>query len=118
AMDDDFNTSQAVAVIFDFVKDVNRVVAPLDNVDVSFYNDVKTFLTKTAENVLGIVDFNKTTTGDDKLTNDLIELLIRLRTEAKQNKNYQLSDSIRDRLKELGVILQDSKEGTTYKIGK
>ncbi|HQJ46178.1 MAG TPA: cysteine--tRNA ligase, partial [Ignavibacteriaceae bacterium] len=117
AMDDDFNTSQAVAVIFDFVKDVNRVVAPLDNVDVSFYNDVKTFLTKTAENVLGIVDFNKTTTGDDKLTNDLIELLIRLRTEAKQNKNYQLSDSIRDRLKELGVILQDSK-GTTYKIGK
>lgn len=118
AMDDDFNTSQAVAVIFDFVKDVNRVVAPLDNVDVSFYNDVKTFLTKTAENVLGIVDFNKTTAGDDKLVNDLIELLIRLRTEAKQNKNYQLSDSIRDRLKEIGVILQDSKEGTTYKIGK
>lgn len=118
AMDDDFNTSQAVAVIFDFVKDVNRVVAPLDNVDVSFYYDVKTFLTKTAENVLGIVDFNKTTTGDDKLVNDLIELLIRLRTDAKQNKNYQLSDLIRDRLKELGVILQDSKEGTTYKIGK
>jgi len=118
AMDDDFNTSQAVAVIFDFVKDVNRVIAPLDNVDVSFYNDVKTFLTKTAENVLGIVDFNKTTTGDDKLVNDLIELLIKLRTEAKQNKNYQLSDSIRDRLKEIGVILQDSKEGTTYKIGK
>ncbi len=118
AMDDDFNTSQAIAVIFDFVKYVNRVIAPLDNVDVSFYNGVKTFLTKTAENVLGIVDFNKTTTGDDKLVNDLIELLIRLRTEAKQNKNYQLSDSIRDRLKEIGVVLQDSKEGTTYKIGK
>jgi cysteinyl-tRNA synthetase len=52
------------------------------------------------------------------LVNDLIELLITLRTEAKQNKNYQLSDIIRDRLKELGVVLQDGKDGTSYKIGK
>ena len=117
-MDDDLNTSQAVAVIFDFVKEVNRIIASSENVEVIFYNDVKIFLTKTAENVLGIVDFNKTTAGDDKLVNDLIELLITLRTEAKQNKNYQLSDTIRDRLKELGVVLQDSKEGTSYKIGK
>ena len=79
---------------------------------------MKTFLTKTAENVLGIVDFNKKNTGDDKLVNDLIELLITLRTEAKQNKNYLLSDTIRNRLKDLGVVLQDSKEGTSYKIGK
>ena len=64
------------------------------------------------------MDFNKTNAGDDKLVKDLIELLITLRTEAKQNKNYQLSDTIRDRLKELGVVLQDSKEGTSYKIGK
>jgi len=116
AMDEDLNTSQAVAVIFDFVKEVNRIIASSESVDVNFYNDVKTFLTKTAENVLGIVDFNKTNTGDDKLVNDLIELLITLRTEAKQNKNYELSDIIRDRLKELGVVLQDSKEGTSYKI--
>lgn len=118
AMDEDLNTPQAIAVVFDFVKDVNKVIASTENADVSFYNDVKTFLTKTAEDVLGIVDFNKTTAGDDKLVNDLIELLITLRTEAKQNKNYQLSDTIRDRLKELGVVLQDSKEGTSYKIGK
>ena len=118
AMDEDLNTSQAVAVIFDFVKEVNRIIASSESVDVNFYNDVKTFLTKTAENVLGIVDFYKTTTGDDKLVNDLIELFITLRTEAKQNKNYQLSDIIRDRLKELGVVLQDSKEGTSYKIGR
>jgi cysteinyl-tRNA synthetase len=118
AMDEDLNTSQAVAVIFDFVKEVNRIIASSENVDVYFYNDVKTFLTKTAENVLGIVDFNKTTAGDDKLVNDLIELLMTLRTEAKQNKNYQLSDTIRDRLKELGVVLQDGKEGTSYRVGR
>lgn len=110
-MDEDLNTSQAVAVIFDFVKEVNRIIASSENVDVNFYNDVKAFLTKTAENVLGIVDFNKKNAGDDKLVNDLIELLITLRTEAKQNKNYLLSDTIRNRLKGLGVVLQDSKEG-------
>jgi cysteinyl-tRNA synthetase len=118
AMDEDLNTSQAVAVIFDFVKEVNRIIASSDSIDVNFYYDVKTFLTKTAENVLGIVDFKKTSVGDDKLVNDLIELVITLRTEAKQNKNYQLSDTIRDRLKELGVVLQDGKEGTSYKIGR
>jgi len=118
SMDEDLNTSQAVAVIFDFVKEANRIIATTDSIDASFYGDVKTFLTKTADNVLGIVDFNKTTLGDDKLVGELVELLIRLRTEAKQNKNYQLSDTIRDRLKELGVVLQDGKEGTSYKIGK
>ncbi|MBK7227501.1 MAG: cysteine--tRNA ligase [Ignavibacteriales bacterium] len=116
AMDEDLNTSQAVAVIFDFAKEVNRIIASSENVDVNLYNDVKTFLTKTAENVLGIVDFNKTIAGDDKLVGELVELLMKLRTEAKQNKNYQLSDTIRDRLKELGVVLQDGKEGTNYKI--
>jgi cysteinyl-tRNA synthetase len=118
AMDEDFNTSQAVAVIFDFAKDVNRVISSTENIDVSFYDDVKTFLTKTAEDVLGIVDFNKTTIDDDKLVGELIELLIQIRIEAKQNKNYQLSDTIRDRLKELGVVLQDGKEGTSYKISR
>jgi len=119
AMDEDLNTSQAVAVIFDFVKDVNRVIASTENIDANFYNDVKTFLSSTAENVLGIVDFNKSaTSGDDKLVGELVNLLIKLRTEAKQNKNYQLSDMIRDGLKGLGVVLQDGKEGTSYKISR
>jgi len=39
-------------------------------------------------------------------------------TTEKQNKNYQISDTIRDRLKDLGVVLQDGKEGTSYKIGR
>jgi cysteinyl-tRNA synthetase len=45
----------------------------------------------------------------------LIELLIEIRTDAKKNKNYKLSDEIRDKLGEMGIILQDSKEGTTFK---
>lgn len=113
-MDDDFNSAQATAVLFDFTREVNRVIAENENPDKDFYNEVKTFLKKTAEDVLGVVNFEKKE-NLPSLENDLIELLIKIRTEAKQNKNYALSDKIRDELKNLGVILQDTKEGTSYK---
>ena len=117
AMDDDFNTPQAVAVIFDFVKEVNRLVAENENISKTFYEKVKDFLAKTAEDVLGIIDFNSFKgTSDGKLEGELIELLIRLRQNAKLEKNFELADSIRDELKDLGIQLQDSKDKTTYKV--
>jgi len=117
AMDEDLNTSQAVAVIYDFVKDVNKTISSSDSLDKDFYADVKKFLSDTAAGVLGIVDMDKSSLSvNDNLANDLIELFINLRTDAKQNKNYQLSDKIRDGLKVLGIVLVDGKEGTTYKI--
>lgn len=116
AMDDDFNTPQGIAVIFDFVKDVNKVIAENQNIGKGFYSNVKNFLAKTASDVFGILNFEPTgITGNETLEKDLIELLIQLRIDAKQDKNYALSDKIRDELKNLGVVLQDSKEKTTYK---
>ncbi len=114
AMDDDFNSAQATAVLFDFTREVNRVIAENENPDKEFYTEVKSFLKKTAEDVLGIVNFG-TKENLPSLENDLIELLIKIRAEAKQNKNYALSDKIRDELNKLGVILQDTKDGTSYK---
>ena len=116
AMDDDFNSPQAAAVIFDFSREVNRAIAENENINVKFYLDVKDFLQKTAGNVLGIIDFSKAENkADAELENDLIELLINLRIDAKKNKNYALSDKIRDELKNLGIVLEDSREKTSYK---
>jgi cysteinyl-tRNA synthetase len=116
-MDDDFNTPQGVAVIFDFIKDINRVIAGNENINSEFYLKVKSFLEKTAEGVLGILDFNSLSkTSDGKLEGDLIEFLIQLRTDAKKEKNYALADKIRGELNKLGIILEDSKKRTTYKI--
>jgi cysteinyl-tRNA synthetase len=116
AMDDDFNTPQASAVIFDFVREVNKAIADNENINVQFYFDIKEYLQQTAEGVLGVLDFSQINAKNNgELENNLIELLIKLRTEAKQNKNYSLSDRIRDELKSLGVILQDGKDKTTYK---
>jgi cysteinyl-tRNA synthetase len=114
AMDDDFNSAQAVAVMFDFTREVNRAIAENENPNKDFYNNVKLFLKKTAEDVLGVISFQKKESLPS-LEDDLIELLINIRTEAKKEKNYALSDKIRDELKNLGVILQDTKDGTSFK---
>jgi len=116
AMDDDFNTSQACGVIFDFIREVNKAITGSEDINVKFYLDVKSFLQKTAEGVLGIMDFSETKIQDNlSLENDLIELFIKIRNDAKKEKNFALSDKIRDELKAIGVILQDGKEKTTYK---
>ncbi|MGE5861576.1 MAG: cysteine--tRNA ligase [Ignavibacteria bacterium] len=119
SMDDDFNSPQAAAVIFDFIKDANKIISEHDNIGKEFYLKVKEFFRRTAENVLGIIDFSSTgRKGDGALENNLIELLIRLRNEAKKEKNFRLSDQIRDELNKLGIQLQDSKDRTIFKVKK
>jgi len=119
AMDDDLNTSQAVAAIFDFVKEVNRTIAETENINIKFYKNVKSFLDRTAVSVLGIMDFDvEDKTVSENIDTNYIEQKIEERITAKNEKNYALADEIRDELKTLGVELKDSKEGTTYKIVK
>jgi len=115
AMDDDLNTSQAVAVLFDFVREVNKIIGENDNLNPDFYSNVNEFLSKTAQGVLGIVDLEKSETNGSSIEKDLIEFLTRLRNDARREKNFPLSDKIRDGLKELGIELKDSKDTTTYK---
>ncbi|AFN75280.1 cysteinyl-tRNA synthetase [Melioribacter roseus P3M-2] len=114
-MDDDLNTPQAVAVIFNFIREVNKVLDGGAKVNSKFLEDVKKFMTDTAQNVLGIVNFEKLEGNKKEALDDkLIELLIDIRQTLKKEKNYQLADLIRDRLNELGIVLQDKKEGTSY----
>jgi cysteinyl-tRNA synthetase len=118
SMDDDFNTPQAVAVIFDFVKEVNKVILSNQSIDPGFLIEVKDFLIATAQDILGIIDFSESVSSDGKLEGELIELLINLRDEAKQEKNYNLADRIRKSLNDIGIELKDSKEKTTFKKAK
>lgn len=117
AMSDDLNTSQAVASIFDFVKDVNKVLSENENIGVEFYLKADEFLKATAEDVLGIIN-SEDKANTSSIENELIELFIKLRVEAKKEKNFAMADKIRDELNSLGIVLQDSKDGTTFKKGK
>ena len=115
ALDDDFNTPQAVAVIFDFVKEANKTIAEKENLHIDFYIAVRNFLIKTADNVLGIILFEeKEVKQDSLLENELIKILIDIRQKAKNEKNFQLADDIRKKLETLGITLKDTKEGTDF----
>lgn len=119
AMDDNFNTPKAVAVIFDFIKEVNKIISENPKINSNFYSSVKEFLKETAEGVLGIMDFTQKEESDMAAKEkELIELLIKLRQDAKTEKNYVFADKIRDELKNIGVELEDSKDKTIYKIVK
>ena len=116
AVDDDFNFPKGVAVIFDFIREVNREMQTDKEFKVEFYQSAKEFLVKTADEVLGILDWKELETPavTDSKEDELIRLLIDLRTNAKKEKNYALADEIRNRLGEMGIVLQDTKDGVTY----
>jgi cysteinyl-tRNA synthetase len=81
-----------------------------------FYHSLKKFLKDTADNVLGIINFESLNKNPEKSVEDnLIKLLIEIRDEMKKQKNFELSDKIRNELSNHGIILQDSKTGTTFK---
>ena len=118
AMDEDMNTPQALAVIFDQIKETKKFSVNVSSGETAeALNYSYNSLGKKLEEVLGIElvleEENKNFKNNDKLTGNLIELLIKLRADARKEKNFKLSDEIRDNLKELGIEIQDNKDGTT-----
>ncbi|MFA7289485.1 MAG: cysteine--tRNA ligase [Melioribacteraceae bacterium] len=115
AVDDDFNTPKGLAIIFEFIKDSNKYIADR-NPGKDFYNGIIEFLKKTAQDVLGILHIENLSQGKESDIEDaLINLFLELRIRLKQEKQYQLADEIRDKLSKLGIQIQDSKTGSTYK---
>jgi cysteinyl-tRNA synthetase len=114
SMDDDFNTPKALAVIFELIKDANKL---LDNNHLNKQSilEIKEFLKKSLDDVFGIISFEEMKANVKSIEDDLIKLILDLRDELKKEKNYNLADKIRNSLNDLGIIVQDSKTGTTYK---
>ncbi|MAL17827.1 MAG: cysteine--tRNA ligase [Balneola sp.] len=113
SMNDDFNSAQAIAVLFERLKEIRKLIN--DKKAPSNLDTIKVFLHSVVEEVLGIWPKEKSG-GNEKVTEGLVELLIDIRKDARANKNFELSDKIRDELEELGVQLMDGKEGTTFEI--
>ena len=121
AMDEDMNTPQALATIFDQIKETNKFISTNESEFSTIYYEIKKSydsLKQKIENVFGIAieveNAVKEEEGENmELTKKLIELLIKLRSEARSEKNFKLSDEIRDELKALGVEIKDNKDGST-----
>ena len=121
AMDEDMNTPQALATIFDQIRETNKFISTNEGEFSTIYYEIKKSydsLKQKIENVFGIAieaeNAVKEEEGENmELTKKLIELLIKLRSEARSEKNFKLSDEIRDELKVLGVEIKDNKDGST-----
>jgi cysteinyl-tRNA synthetase len=111
AMDNDFNTAGAVAALFEFVKAINTA---RDNgatdAQLKSIQDIFRELT----GVLGMKLEDKKGSGD---ADKFVDLLIEVRNEVRKQKLWALSDQIRDQLKELGVNIEDGKDGATWRWG-
>ena len=107
SLDDDLNISPALGGIFDFVRDINRLVAEGN------------FSEADAHKVLEVVDGFDTVLGfmkrQEAVLDSEIEELIQKRIEARKSKDYALADKIRNDLEDKGIILEDTPQGTKWK---
>ncbi len=107
AMDDDLNTADALATIFELIRESNSNVISKSNIDKSMLVEILDLLNKLTD-VLGILYENK----KDVPRRDEIEKLMERREEARKNKDWALADKIRDELKSMKVTIEDTPQGT------
>jgi cysteinyl-tRNA synthetase len=115
AMNDDFNTPILIATLFDAAKYINQIKYGSATVTKEDLELLKSTIESFTFDILGLVNVTKEDYGTDKLS-VAIEILINLRKEARLNKDFALSDKIRDQLAEAGIQLNDSRDGTTFTI--
>jgi cysteinyl-tRNA synthetase len=145
AMNDDFNTPQAIAVLFEFTKEVNALINSGEKFSRSSLQKIDELYSELGERILGVIpgetaklllprqrivrhpieaglpagqagfDVGSPAIQTESLEHRLIQLLVDLRNEARSNKLWSFSDRIREELGKLGIILEDKKDGTVWK---
>jgi len=112
AMNDDFNSPIAIAHLFEAVKWINLIADGKETISASDKEAFTKLLNDFVVEVLGLKN-ESNNDGADKI-DGLVQFALELRQQAKLDKNYAMSDSIRDRLKEIGFEIKDGKDGSTY----
>jgi cysteinyl-tRNA synthetase len=115
AMNDDFNTPILIAKMFNAVKRINLVNEGKEQISAADKSTLESTLNGFIFDVLGLENKAEAGSDSDKLSG-VVELLIQLRKDARENKDFATSDKIRDQLAEMGIQLKDGKEGTTFSV--
>ena len=115
AMNDDFNTPILIAQLFDAVKHINLIKEGKESLTSEDMAILRSTIDSFVFDVLGLENKNTDSNDGDKLSG-VVELLIQLRKEARDNKDFATSDKIRDQLATMGIQLKDGKEGTTFSV--
>lgn len=112
-MDDDFNTPEALSVVFELAKELNRIKESDENKASEL-----SYILRSLGEVLGIAqqvptDFLQGEQEDDEVA--IIEALIKQRNQARVDKDWLMADDARDKLNEMKIVLEDSAVGTTWR---
>ena len=117
AMNDDLNTSVALSVVFDLVRLANSVLND-SKTSTGTLRAVDDLFGRLGGDVLGIVkdDYPQTGAADDELMDKLVKVLIEQRGQARKNKDFAAADGLRAKLDNIGIALEDTTEGTTWRL--
>jgi cysteinyl-tRNA synthetase len=120
ALDDDFNSAGALAVLHDLCTEINRFIDQ-QKLEIQASQECKILILEAARmltslaKILGVFEnpLESTAAGSDSLTEQLMEILIELRHEARAQKNFALADAVRDKLKKINITLEDLPDKST-----
>ena len=116
AMDTDFNTAQAMGTIFSLITQVNKSLTDPARISIETLKKAYYVISETSQ-VLGIYSMDeKNIENTSEYLNPLLELLLEIRQDARNKKDWDTSDRIRDRLKQINIEIQDSHDGSTWKF--
>ena len=107
-MNDDFNTANAISVLFELAKDANLYVQNEQTSETTIDQFITLF-----DEITGVLGFSLKT--DQEMLDEEVDALIHERNEARKNRDFQRADDIRDELEERGIILEDTPQGTRWK---
>jgi cysteinyl-tRNA synthetase len=114
ALDDDLNSPVLISHLFDGVRHINSIADGTEKIDAAGLELMKLLFNTFVFDILGLKD-ESSVQKDEKLTDDLMKIIIDLRQDAKNKKDFPTSDKIRNMLKEAGVGLKDLKEGAEWR---
>lgn len=113
AMDDDFNVPLALSKVFDLIRELNLYLEK-NEIDKKSFEKVKNFIEKDLSSILGVNFGKKKVVYSDDLEK-VMKILIEMREDARKKQDFKTADSIRDNLKRIGIILEDTEQGVKWK---
>jgi cysteinyl-tRNA synthetase len=114
AMNDDFNTPILIAHLFDGVRIINSVKDGKESLNAADLEQLKTIFNTFITDILGFISHNESSGND--LTNEVMELVLQLRGNAKKSKDFDTADLIRDELDKVGIQIKDGREGSSWEV--
>jgi len=118
AMADDMNSPIAMSYLFEGVKIINSVADGKSTITADDREALKSLFNAFVFDIFGLKADNQSDSGNSEVLNEVVDLLMKLRTEAKSNKDWATSDKIRNELATIGFDIKDGKEGVSWELKK